>query len=73
MAGPIEWSVVFMLGPPHDGWERELFDLYQRGRRESIDDLGREWESYEKKLVSTMFGGENGAPSPMDEAFSSIL
>jgi hypothetical protein len=69
----IEPTLTFLLGPPSEGSQNELFDLYQRGRREGDAELVKKWEAYEGEVANSLFARENGEPSPMEQVFSAVL
>lgn len=72
----MEETLVLVLGPPPDEWQKDLFDRYQEWRKTDADgDLPPEcdWEAYENKIVEWLFERKNGAPSEMEQLLGMLL
>ena len=74
-----EWTtfepkLLIALGPPPDGWERELFDEFQESRRKGVWSGTSRWEEYEGELIEkVLFGREGDGRSGMEEVLFHIL
>jgi hypothetical protein len=69
-----EPKLLSTLGPPPDGWERKMFDEYQR-KMESEDFSGgpHRWEEYEREIIDeALFKQGAGGRSGIDELSSQL-
>ena len=69
----MEESLVLVLGPPPEGWQKELFYQYQNARKSGEDTGERDWAALEQEVVTSLFVHEGDASSTMDELFSQLL
>jgi len=69
-----EPNLLITLGPPPDGWERELFDEYQREMEAKGFSGGpHRWEEYEREIIEeALFGQGAGGRSGFDELLSQL-
>ncbi len=65
-------SLNILLGPPIDGWQRDLFSLYQRGWEEKDESKLEGWEKHERDAIEFLFHWEHDAPSTMEELFTRL-
>lgn len=65
----MEESLLLVLGPPPDGWQKELFDKYQEAMKKGQDHSDGDWESYESEIVEMLFEHSGDSPSSIDEIF----
>lgn len=69
-----EPKLLITLGPPPDGWERELFDEFQQRRRDGGWFGKSRWEQFERELIEkVLFGREGGGRSGMEEVLFHTL
>jgi hypothetical protein len=69
-----EPKLLITLGPLPDGWEREMFDDYQR-KMEANDFSGgpHGWEEYEREIIGeVLFGRGAGGRSGIEEFLSQL-
>lgn len=69
----MEESLVLVLGPPPDDWQKELFDNYQKSKNLGEPHEEGDWETYEGEVIADLFGHSHDAPSAIDELFSELL
>ncbi len=69
----MEDTLVLVLGPPPEGWQKDLFYKYQNDRRTGEASGEGNWEAFEGEIVSNLFGHDGESPSTMDELFSQLL
>jgi hypothetical protein len=70
----MEPTLLIALGPPPDGWERNLFDEFQESRREGDWSGTFRWEQFERELIErVLFGREGVGRSGMVEVLFHIL
>lgn len=65
-------SLTILLGPPIDGWQRDLFALYQQGWNEEDESKLEGWEQHERDTIDFLFHWEYDAPSTMEELFTRL-
>ena len=69
----MEESVLLVLGPPPDEWQKELFDKYQISKHSGAPHRDDDWESYEKEIVEKLFEHKGNEPSVIDEVFCNLF
>jgi hypothetical protein len=69
-----EPKLQITLGPPPEGWQRDLFDRHQREMEaEGFSGGPRMWEEYEKEIIGeALFGQGAVGRSGIDELLSRI-
>ena len=70
---PIDPYVVIRIGPPPDGWERELFDQFQACRGRPSSPPTKDWAQYERELIDALFSSDPDEPTPMDQIMTEVL
>lgn len=65
-------SLNIILGPPIDGWQRDLFTLYQQGWKEEDESKLKGWEKHERSAIDFLFHWECDAPSTVEELFTRL-
>ena len=70
----MEPTLLIALGPPPDGWEREMFDDHQKKMEAKGFSGGpHRWEEYEKEIIEdALFKREAGGRSAVDELMSQL-
>jgi hypothetical protein len=61
-----------LFGPPIEGRQRGMFNLYQQGWEEEDESKLTDWEKFECDMIDFLFHRENDAPSTMDELFTGL-
>lgn len=61
-----------LFGPPIEGRQRGMFNLYQQGWKEEDESKLKDWEEFERSTIDFLFHWEHDAPSTMDELFTGL-
>lgn len=69
-----EPMLLITLGPPPDGWQRDLFDEFQRRRKDGDWSGTSRWERFEGELIEkVLFGREGDGRSGVEEFLFGML
>lgn len=69
-----EPKLLIALGPPPDGWEREMFDECQREMEDKgVSNGPHRWEEYEREIIEEgLLGQGAGGRSGIEELLSKL-